>query len=59
MQKGQVLGSVGSTGLSTGPHLHWGMYVGGKAVDPLGWTARWGEDGVRRSPGAQWPVWLV
>ena len=37
VQKGDVLGTVGSTGLSTAPHLHWGIYVLGEAVDPLQW----------------------
>lgn len=28
---------VGNTGLSTAPHLHWGLYVGGEAIDPAPW----------------------
>lgn len=36
VRRGQVIGYVGSTGLSTGPHLHYEMYRGGKTVDPSG-----------------------
>ena len=36
---GERLGAVGSTGLSTGAHLHWEMRVGGLPVDPLQWLA--------------------
>ncbi|MEW6487154.1 MAG: M23 family metallopeptidase, partial [Thermodesulfobacteriota bacterium] len=32
---GQLVGRVGSTGRSTGPHLHWGVYVSGLRADPL------------------------
>jgi murein DD-endopeptidase MepM/ murein hydrolase activator NlpD len=38
--KGELVGQVGNTGLSTGPHLHWEMRVRGVPVDPLQWTQR-------------------
>lgn len=32
--QGQKIGEVGHTGISTGPHLHWGTYLHGTSVDP-------------------------
>lgn len=37
--RGRSVARVGSTGLSTGPHLHYGVYVNGKDVDPAAWHA--------------------
>ncbi len=37
---GDLIGKVGTTGFSTGDHLHWSMWVNGIYVDPIDWTER-------------------
>lgn len=40
VQPGDVVGKVGTTGFSTGDHLHWSMWLNGVYVDPMEWTQR-------------------
>ena len=40
VERGQLIGYVGSTGRSSGPHLHYGVYFQGKTVDPKPYLAQ-------------------
>lgn len=40
VDRGQVIGESGATGLVTGPHLHWEMQVLGRPSDPMSWVGR-------------------
>ena len=35
VEQGQTIGYVGSTGLATGPHLHYEFHINGKHTDPI------------------------
>jgi murein DD-endopeptidase MepM/ murein hydrolase activator NlpD len=40
VQAGQLIGIIGSTGRSVGPHLHWEVWVNGIQIDPLDWVSK-------------------
>lgn len=56
VQKGDLVGHTGTTGMAFGDHLHFGMLVGGVEVTPLEWLdPKWIRDNVtgRLNPAQQ------
>jgi len=37
VRRGDVIGLLGNTGRSTGPHVHYEVHVDGKPIDPMPW----------------------
>lgn len=56
VRESATIARVGATGLATGPHLHYGIYIHGKDVDPAAWrdmppfALSASADSVRRAP---------
>lgn len=52
VKEGDVIGLMGNTGCSTGPHLHFGFVKNGKAVDPIPYL----KNGDLRWPVDNWQI---
>lgn len=53
VRTGEVIGHVGSSGRSTGPHLHWGLRHSGRYLDPAGVLRAMAEARRRQRGGAR------
>ena len=46
VQKGQIIGNTGDTGLAGGDHLHYGVVISGEQVNPIEW---WDPSWIRNN----------
>jgi len=55
VERGDIIGKMGDTGYSSGPHLHFGVYAGSNDVDPMTYldsgTLTWPFDGYTITQG--------
>jgi murein DD-endopeptidase MepM/ murein hydrolase activator NlpD len=56
VKKGEIIGNTGMTGFAGGDHLHYGMMVGNKFVNPIEWwDPHWIKDNVEGKLNIQVP----
>lgn len=52
VERGQIIGRTGATGLAGGDHLHYGVYVNGLAVQPIEWwDGTWMRNNIKDRVG--------
>ena len=48
VEPGQVIGKIGNTGVTTGPHLHFEVVVNGNSIDPVAWLKKNGARNYKK-----------